>query len=127
MKKALLAVVLFVFCSVSYSKSLYDNYTPPETIEQAQCMAVTLALTNKYRKQVESLFDREKSISDFMSYAWGVHQVWCEATIAKTKLLHGQVLEETIKNTIKDNALQYRGFFKKIAEEVMRRYEEQRR
>lgn len=57
MKKALLAVALFIFCSASYSKGLYDDFTPPEFIEQGQCMFVTLALTNKYKGQVESLFD----------------------------------------------------------------------
>lgn len=124
MKKALLAVALFIFCSVSYTKSLYDDFTPPEVIEQGQCMFVTLALTNKYIKQVESLFDSKEGLEHFRGYALGLYRCDCELATEK-RFIAGAYLEEHIKNTINKSALQYRVFFRKIVEEVMRRYQEQ--
>lgn len=121
MKKALLAVALFIFCIVSYSKELYDDFTPPEVIEQGQCMFVTLALTNKYKRQVENLFDSKESLDSFMAYAWGFYYRDCLLATQESSIA-GADLEKHIKNTINKAAHRYRDFFRVIVEEVMRRY-----
>lgn len=124
MKKALLAVALFIFCSVCYSKGLYDDFTPPEVIEQGMCMFVTLALTNKYEGQVENLFDSKESLERFIAYAWGFYHCDCRLATQESSIA-GADLEEHIKNTINKAASRYRDFFRKIAEEVMRQYQKQ--
>lgn len=124
MKKALLAVVLFIFYSVCYSKSLFDDFTPPEVIEQGQCMFVTLALTNKYQGQVENLFDSKESLESFRAYAWGFYHCDCRLATQESSIA-GADLEEYIKNVINKTAPRYRDFFRKISEEIMRQYREQ--
>lgn len=128
MKKALLAVALFIFCSVSYPKELYDDFNPPEVIEQGQCMFVTLALTHKYIKQVESVFDSKEKLQDFRAYAWGFYHRDCRLATQESSIA-GADLEEHIKNSINKAAPRYRDFFRKIAEEIyetiMRQYQEQ--
>lgn len=121
MKKALSAVALFIFCSVCYSKSPYDDFTLPEVIEQGQCMFVTLALTHKYIKQVESVFDSKESLQRFRAYAWGFYHCDCWLATQESSIA-GADLEEHIKNIINKAAPRYRDFFKKLAEEVMSQY-----
>lgn len=124
MKKALLAVSLFILCSVCYSKGLYDDFTPPEVIEQGMCMFVTLALTNKYKGQVENLFDSKESLESFIAYAWGFYHCDCRLATQESSIA-GADLEEHIKNTINKTAPRYRNFFRKISEEIMRQYQDQ--
>lgn len=124
MKKALLAVALFIFCSVCYSKSPYDDFTPPEVIEQGQCVFVALALTHKHIKQVESLFDSKESLQRFRAYTWGFYH--CDCWLAtQERSIAGADLEEHIKNAINKTAPRYRDFFRKISEEITRQYQEQ--
>lgn len=82
-------------------------------------MFVTLALTHKYKKQVESVFDSKESLESFRAYAWGFYHRDCRLATQESSIA-GADLEKHIKNTINKAAPRYRDFFKKLVEEVMR-------
>ena len=111
MKKTLLAVALFIFCSVSYTKPPYE---PPEIFTGGLCTPVSLLLVTKHSEQVKNFFDRKDDLTMFVSYAFGIYEERCFGVIEKFGDVDGAVFESHIKDSIKGIATSYKNFLQTI-------------
>lgn len=111
MKKTLLAVALFIFCSVSYTKPPYE---PPEFFTVELCMPVSLLLVTKHSEQVKNFFDRKEDLTMFVSYAFGVYDERCFGVVEKFGGISGEEFESHIKDSIEVLATTYKSFLQTI-------------